>query len=40
VANLAGFETVISVPRARAYVAVEAIDSSGAVLGKSKPLKL
>ena len=40
VANLAGFETVISVPHARAYVAVEAIDSSGAVLGKSKPLKL
>jgi hypothetical protein len=40
VANLAGFETVIPVPHARAYVAVEAIDSSGAVLGKSKPLKL
>jgi hypothetical protein len=40
VAKVAGFETVISLPRARKYVAVEAIDGTGAVLGKSKPLKL
>jgi hypothetical protein len=40
VAKVAGFETAISLPRARTYVAVEAIDGTGAVLGKSKPLKL
>ena len=40
VAKLAGFETKISLPQARRYVAVEAIDRTGAVLGTSKPLKL
>jgi hypothetical protein len=40
VAKLAGFETEISLPKARRYAAVEAIDGTGAVLGKSKPLKL
>jgi hypothetical protein len=40
VAKVAGFETEISLPHARSYVAVEAIDGTGAVLGKSKPLKV
>jgi hypothetical protein len=40
VAKVAGFETTISLPKARKFVAVEAIDGTGAVLGKSKPLKL
>ena len=40
VAKLAGFETEISLPQARSYVAVEAIDRTGAVLGTSTPVKL
>ena len=40
VAKIAGFETEISLPQARRYVAVEAIDGTGAILGKSKPLKV
>lgn len=40
VAKLAGFETKISLPHARRYVAVEAIDRTGAILGTSKPSKL
>jgi hypothetical protein len=40
VAKVAGFETTISLPKARKFVAVGAIDGTGAVLGKSKPLKL
>lgn len=34
-----GFETAISVPGAQAYVAVQALDASGAVLGNSKTIK-
>lgn len=40
VAKLAGFETEMSVPHARRYVAVEAIDGNGKVLARSKPVKL
>jgi hypothetical protein len=40
VAKIAGFETEISVPHARKYVAVEAIDGKGAVLAKSRALKV
>jgi hypothetical protein len=40
VAKVAGFETAISLPKPHQYVAVEAIDHTGAILGKSKPLKL
>ncbi len=35
VAPRAGFETAITVPRPPAYVAVEALDGGGAVLGRS-----
>jgi hypothetical protein len=34
-----GFETTISVPGAQAYVAVQALDASGAVLGTSRTIK-
>jgi hypothetical protein len=34
-----GFETTISVPGAQAYVAVQALDASGAVLGTSHTIK-
>ena len=37
---MVGFETEISVPQARRYVAVAAIDATGAILVKSKPLKV
>jgi arylsulfotransferase ASST len=40
VAKLAGFETEISLPHARRYVAVAAIDASGKILGHSKPSKV
>jgi len=40
VAKLADFETVISLPHASGYVAVEAIDVNGTVLGKSKPVQV
>jgi hypothetical protein len=40
VAKIAGFETEISLPTAGSYVAVAAIDETGAILGKSKPLKI
>ena len=35
VALRAGFETAITVPRPPAYLAVEALDDGGAVLGRS-----
>ncbi len=35
----ADFETVIHVPKAMAWFAVEAIDASGAVLGRSRPIR-
>ncbi len=35
-----GFETQVDVDRAGRYVAVEAVDGSGKVLGRSKPIKL
>jgi arylsulfotransferase ASST len=34
-----GFETAISVPGAQAYVAVQALDAAGAVMGSSKTIK-
>lgn len=34
-----GFETAISVPGAQGYVAVQALDASGAVLGSSRTIK-
>jgi hypothetical protein len=40
VAKLAGFETEISVPHVRRYVAVAAIDGGGNILGHSKPSKV
>jgi hypothetical protein len=40
VAKIAGFETAITLPQARKYVAVEAIDGTGAILGRSKPAKV
>jgi hypothetical protein len=40
VTKLAAFETVISVPHASAYVAVEAIDGNGQILATSAPLKV
>ncbi|MFZ0384806.1 MAG: arylsulfotransferase family protein [Solirubrobacteraceae bacterium] len=40
VANLAGFETEISLPQAPAYVAVEAIDGHGEILGRSQPFRI
>ena len=39
-ARLAGFETEISLPHARRYVAVEAIDRTGKILQRSRPLKV
>ena len=40
VAKLAGFETEISLPHPRRYVAVAAIDRRGTILGRSKPVKV
>jgi hypothetical protein len=40
VAKIAGFETEISLPHARRYVAVAAIDGKGTILGRSKPVKV
>jgi hypothetical protein len=40
VAKLSGFETEISLPQASGYAAVEAIDRTGAVLGRSEPRRL
>jgi hypothetical protein len=40
VADVAGFETAIALPHAHRYVAVQAIDAKGSVLGKSKALKV
>ncbi|HEX5191513.1 MAG TPA: arylsulfotransferase family protein [Solirubrobacteraceae bacterium] len=39
-AKLAGFETEISLPHARPYVAVAAIDRKGTILARSKPVKV
>ncbi len=40
VARLAGFETDISLPHAPRYVAVEAIDGTGQILGRSRTVRV
>jgi hypothetical protein len=40
VATLGGFETEITLPQARRHVAVEAIDHTGKVLGRSRSVKV